>query len=94
MENVTLAWSVGIIGIAGTILGAFFAFKNTNRSREKRFVIKVTFAAWVLISIYLVCSFLIPAAYKPFLHLFYATSLAAAIIWGNKHISKIRQSEH
>jgi len=62
-----------IIGLIGGIIGTYFSIKNTNSSKEKAFMIKVSILGWIGIIVFLAPMFLLPSQYRFYLWVPYGT---------------------
>jgi len=54
----------GAIGILGGALGTFFSIKNTSGPREQAFMVRVSIAAWLIISMFIAGLLLLPQPYN------------------------------
>ena len=82
-----------VIGLMGGIVGTYFSIKNTNGSKERVFMIKVSIFFWIGLTIFLLLMFLLPNPYRYFLWIPYGILLPIVIIKSNKTQSRIRQEE-
>ncbi len=94
-ESITLIGAVigSFIGIACGVIGSYFCIKNTKGPAQRSFSIKFVVIAWLLISLYLVLAFTIPVEYKPYMQIVYVFLLITAIVWGNRQLRAIHNSE-
>ncbi len=83
----------GGIGLAGGVVGTYFSIKNTNGSRERAFMIKVSAIAWVVVTAFLAGLLLLPKPYNWFMWLPYGIALPLGIRWCNQRQLKIRAEE-
>ena len=82
-----------IIGLMGGAFGTYCGIKNTNGSKEKTFMIRVSVIAWIGILLFLALFFLVPGPYKFLLFIPYSIILPIAIIQCNRIQTKIRKEE-
>jgi len=94
-ENITLFGMVigSLVAIAAGVIASYFCIKNAKGPALKRFSLKFVAIAWVLISLYLVLAFTVPAEHKTYIQIVYVALLVSTIIWGNKQLREIRDSE-
>ena len=83
----------GAIGVLGGALGTYFSIKNTAGPRERRFMVRVSAAAWFIVSAFVVGLFFLPPPYQWLLWVPYGIGLSAAIIWLNRRQAQIRSEE-
>ncbi len=84
----------GIIGgLGGGIIGTYCSIKNTNSSRERAFMIKMSVIGWIAILVFLGLMFALPNPYRYFLWIPYGILLPLAVVIGNRKQQKIRQEE-
>jgi hypothetical protein len=83
----------GGLGLAGGVVGTYFSLKNTNGSREKRFMIKAAVVGWICISIFIALVLLLPHPYRWFLWIPYGPALVLGIRFANKRQAQIRAEE-
>ena len=82
-----------VIGVLGGIIGTYCSIKNTSGPKEKAFMIKLSVAMWVGITVFLTLLICLPDAYRFVLWLLYGILLPVAIVQGNKRQARIRQEE-
>ena len=83
-----------LIGLIGAAIGCYYSIKNTRGPKERKYMIKLVFAATLLVSILLIGVFTMgfPAAHWLMLP-FFALVLPAMIYFGNKRQRAIRAEE-
>lgn len=94
-ESITLIGTVigSLVAIAAGVIGSFFCIKNTRGLAQGRFSIKFVVIAWLLISLYLALAFTVPVEYKPYIQIVYVFLLITVIVWGNRQLRAIHNSE-
>ena len=83
----------GALGVFGGALGTYFSIKNTAGPRERTFMVRVSAAAWLIISAFLAGLLLLPQPYNWFLWVPYGIGLPVSIIWLNRRQTQIRSEE-
>ena len=87
----------GIIGCVGGVLGGaigtYCGIKNTRGPKEKKFMIKASLICWLVVSIFLVLLFVLPAPFKWMIWIPYGPLLVWGITVSNRMQRKIREEE-
>ena len=83
----------GIIGLAGGAVGTYASIKNTQGPRERQFMVRVSIAAWVGITLFLVLLFVLPSPYRWIIWIPYGVALPLAIVSLNRKQQAIRSDE-
>ena len=83
----------GAIGLAGGAVGTYASIKNTGGPRERQFMVRVSVAAWVGITLFLVLLFVLPSPYRWLIWIPYSVALPLAIVSLNRKQQAIRSDE-
>lgn len=51
----------GVIGLAGALIGTYFAVKQTNGPRERRFMRRASLAAWLVLLVFAAVMIFVPS---------------------------------
>jgi len=83
----------GILGCIGGFIGTYFSIKNTNGPKEKAFMIKCAVICWIAIGVFLALLLLLPIPYNFLLWIPYGIALPLGILYVNKNLNQIRETE-
>ena len=97
MDSATMTFWGGIggavVGVLGGLAGTYCSIRNTDGPRERAWMIRASLICWLLVTLFLVGMWLIPAPYRFLLWLPYPFLL----IWGirilNQKQAEIRRQE-
>lgn len=82
-----------LLGVAGAVVGAWFAIHNTNGPRERDFMVRVSLAMWGGILLFLALLFALPQPYRWLAWIPYAILLPLSICYVNRRQQAIRVEE-
>lgn len=83
----------GIIGISGGAIGTYFSIKNTDKPKERAFIIKASVVFWVFGIIFVTLLLVIKSPYKWLLWVPYGIFLPLSIRVMNKRLNQIKQEK-
>ena len=92
-ENMVGGIVGSVIGVVGGIIGTYFSIRNTAGPRERRFMIQVAVAAWLLVTAFVIAFLMLPRPFNFLLWLPYGVALPLGIIWCNRRQLAIRAEE-
>lgn len=85
---------IGVVGgLGGGIFGSYCSIRNTKGPRERAFMVRATFGAWLYVLAFLAALFLASGSLRWLLFIPYTIVLIAAILYCNRTQLRIRQDE-
>jgi len=83
----------GVVGVLGGVVGCCRSIKNTNGSRERAFMVRVSVLTGAGVTLFLVALFVTPFPYRAIWWLVYPFALARGIRVINRKQQQIRDEE-
>ena len=83
----------GVLGVLGGAIGTYFSIKNTIGPRERAFMVRIAIVTWVLVAAFVLGLLGLPRPFNFLLWVPYGIALPLAILWCNRHQSRIRAEE-
>lgn len=83
----------GLLGLVGGMVGTYYSIRNTERSRERSWVIRFSILCCAGIGLFLGLIWLLPVPYRFFLWIPYSILLPWGIVAANRKQRRIREEE-
>lgn len=83
----------GVLGVLGGAVGTYFSIRNTAGPRERMFMVRVAFVAWIGVTAFVLGLLMLPLPYNFLLWVPYGIALPLGIIWSNRRQRLIRSEE-
>jgi uncharacterized membrane protein YfcA len=83
----------GVFGMLGGAVGAYFSIKNTNGPRERAFMVRVCFVAFVAVISLITLMYFLPKPWAFLLWIPYVIALLWSIVYCNRTQQRIRNEE-
>ncbi|WP_299460961.1 hypothetical protein [uncultured Gimesia sp.] len=94
-ETIGLIGALGgtLLGVLGGVYGTWNSIKQTNGPRERAFVVKMSVLFWIVVSLFVVLVFVLPAPWNYYIWLPYGLWLTSTIRRSDLKQQAIREAE-
>ncbi|MFH1303978.1 MAG: hypothetical protein ABIK07_23225 [Planctomycetota bacterium] len=94
-ETIGLIGALGgtLLGVLGGVYGTWNSVQQTNGPRERAFVVKMSVLFWIVVSLFVVLVFVLPAPWNYYIWLPYGLWLTSTIRRSDLKQQAIREAE-